>query len=85
MLQQPGKVFVHDERDACAREHPDEICGQTTIEPYEALVRPGVRDRGWDSAVVRARKHRVVLKELVSWVRSSTRRTTDRGTWRWKG
>lgn len=79
MLQQPRKVLVHDERDACAGEHPDEIRGQATVEPYEALVRPGVRDRGWDGAVVRARKYRVVLEELVSWVRVSTRRTMGRG------
>ena len=68
MLQQPGKILVHDERDACAGEHPDEIRGQAAVESDEALVRPSVRDCGWYGTVVRARKHRVVLKELVSWV-----------------
>jgi len=29
-------------------------------------VRPSVRNRGWDGAVVRAREHRVTLMGLVS-------------------
>ena len=42
-------------------------------------MRPSVRDRGRDGAVVRAREHRVVLVELVSCVRASARRTMGEG------
>ena len=77
-FQQPGEVFIHDERDTRAREHPDEVRSQAAVEPYEALVRPSVRDRGRDRAVVRAREHRVVLVELVSCMRASARRMVGR-------
>ena len=75
-LQQPSDIFVHDERDARAGKHPDEIRRQAAVESYEALVRPSVRDRGRDGAVVRACEHRVVLEELVSCVRASARTMT---------
>ena len=78
-LQQPSDIFVHDERDARAGKHPDEIRRQAAVESYEALVRPSVRDRGRDGAVVRACEHRVVLEELVSCVRASARRTMTIG------
>ena len=78
-LQQPSDIFVHDERDARAGKHPDEIRRQAAVESYEALVRPSVRDRGRDGAVVRACEHRVVLEELVSCVRASARRTMTMG------
>lgn len=71
-LQQPSEIFVHDERDARAGEHPDEVCAQAAVEPHGTLVCKCVRDRGRDGTVVRAREHRVVLiyVELVSRVRA---------------
>ena len=42
-------------------------------------MRPSVRDRGWDGAVVRAREHRVTLMGLVSCMRASARRRMERG------
>jgi len=78
-FQQPGQVFIHDKRDTRAREYPDEVRCQAAVESYEAFVRPSVRDRGWDGAVVCAREYRVVLVELVSSVRASVRRTMGRG------
>ena len=60
-LQQPGDVFVHNERDARAGKHPDDVRGQAAVEPRDAFMRPGVRDGGRDGAVVRAREDRVIL------------------------
>ena len=60
-LQQPSDVLIHDKRDARPRQHPDDVRRQAAIKASYALVRPGVRDRGWDGAMVRAREHRVVL------------------------
>ena len=77
-FQQPGEVFIHDKRDTRSREHPDEVRSQAAIESHEALVRPSVRDRGWDGPVVRAREHRAVLVELVSCMRASARRIVGR-------
>jgi hypothetical protein len=53
-LQQPRNIFVHDKRDACPGEHPDDVCAQATVEPHGAFVRPCMRDCGRDGAVVRA-------------------------------
>ena len=61
-LEQPGNVLVHDERDARPGEHAHEVRGQAAVEPREALVRPRMRDRRRDRAVVRARQRRVVLR-----------------------
>jgi len=77
-LQQPGEVFIHDERDAHAGEHPDDIRCQAAVESYEALMRPSVCDRGQDGAVVRACEHRVILVGLVCCVRASVRWTMRR-------
>jgi len=77
-FQQPGEVLIHDERDTRAREHPNEVRSQAAVESYEALVRPSVRDRGRDRAMVRAREHRVVLVELVSCVQAPARKTMGR-------
>ena len=62
-LQQPSDVLIHDKRDARAGKHPDDIRGQAAIEARYALVRPGVRDRGWDGAMMCACQHRVVLSK----------------------
>ena len=64
-LQQPGEILVHDERDARAWKHANDVRAEATVEPRETLVRPGVRDRGRDGAVVRAREHRVALFWLL--------------------
>lgn len=61
-LEQPGDIFVHDERDARPGEHAHEVRTQAAIEPCEALVRPRMRDRRRDGAMVRARQRRVVLR-----------------------
>jgi len=79
-LQQPGDLFIHDERDARAGEHPDDIRCQAAVESYEGLMRPSVCDRGRDSAVVRARGHRVILVGLVCCMRESVRRTMGSGS-----
>jgi hypothetical protein len=65
-LEQPGNIFVHDERDARPGEHAHEVRSQAAIEPREALVRPRMRDRRRDRAMVRARQRRVVLQHLAS-------------------
>jgi hypothetical protein len=65
-LQQPRDILINDERDARAREHPDDVRGQAAIKARHALVRPGVRDRGWDGAVMGAREDGVVLLTFVS-------------------
>jgi hypothetical protein len=62
-LQQPSEVLIHDKRDARAGKHPDDIRRQAAIEARHTLMRPGVRDRRWDGAMMRARQHRVVLSK----------------------
>jgi hypothetical protein len=59
------------------REHPDDVCAQAAVEPRRTLVRPCVRDRRWDGAVVCAREYRVILAGIGSQVvtRANGRRT----------
>ena len=59
-LQQPGEILVHDERDARAGKHANDVRAEATVEPRETLMRPGLRDRGRH-----AREHRVALFWLL--------------------
>lgn len=65
-LEQPCNVFVHDECDARPREHAHEVCAQAAVEPRETLVRPRMRDRRRNRAVVRARQGRIGLHTITS-------------------
>ena len=39
-LQQPGEILVHDERDARAGKHANDVRAEATVEPRETLMRP---------------------------------------------
>ena len=65
-LEKPGNIFVHDERDARPREHAHEVRAQAAVEPRETLMRPRMRDRRRNRAVVRARERRISLHTTTS-------------------
>lgn len=60
-LEQPGNIFVHDERDTRPREHAHEVCRQAAVKPRNALMRPRMRNGRRDRAMMRARQRRVDL------------------------